>query len=67
MGAEISCRADSSLPGRSAHGFDTSAVPGLSRTIVAQVRTGPMESTPVHQGQPRETLESILVALDTEK
>uniref|UniRef100_A0AAX7UIY6 Euchromatic histone-lysine N-methyltransferase 1b n=1 Tax=Astatotilapia calliptera TaxID=8154 RepID=A0AAX7UIY6_ASTCA len=54
VGAEVSGRADSSLPVRSAHGFDTSAV--MATTALCTLTPGP-----------RETLESILVALDTEK
>ncbi len=67
MGAEVSGRADSSLSIRSAHGLDTSAVPGSSRTTILQAGTGTTESPIVPHGPPRETLESILVALDTEK
>ncbi|XP_076614216.1 histone-lysine N-methyltransferase EHMT1 isoform X1 [Chaetodon auriga] len=66
-GAEVSGRADSSLPIRSAHGLDTSFVPGMSRTAGLQAGTGTMDPPAVPQGPPRETLESILVALDTEK
>ncbi|XP_041666969.1 histone-lysine N-methyltransferase EHMT1 isoform X2 [Cheilinus undulatus] len=62
-GPEVSGRADSSLCNRSLHGFDTSAVPGSSRTVTLQAGTG----TPTHHSAPRETLESLLVALDTEK
>nr|XP_046230727.1 histone-lysine N-methyltransferase EHMT1 isoform X3 [Scatophagus argus] len=67
VGAEVSGRADSSLPIRSAHGLDASAVPGSSRTAMLQARMGTTEPPTVPQGAPRETLESILVALDTEK
>lgn len=67
IGAEVSGRADSSLPIRSSHGLDTSAVPGSSRNAILQAGTGTTEPPSVHQGHPRETLESILVALDTEK
>lgn len=66
MGAENSGRADSSLSIRSAHGLDTSVL-GSSRTTLLQARTGTTELPPVPLGPPRETLESILVALDTEK
>nr|XP_029133597.1 histone-lysine N-methyltransferase EHMT1-like isoform X1 [Labrus bergylta] len=62
-GAELSGRADSSHSNRSSHGYDTSAVPGSSRTPTLQAGTG----TTVHQVAPRETLESLLLALDTEK
>uniref|UniRef100_A0A671Y599 Euchromatic histone-lysine N-methyltransferase 1b n=1 Tax=Sparus aurata TaxID=8175 RepID=A0A671Y599_SPAAU len=57
----------SSLPIRSSHGYDTSALPGSSRNAILQAGTGTTEPPSVHQGHPRETLESILVALDTEK
>lgn len=67
VGTEVSVRADSSLPVRSAHGLDPSAVPGSSRTALLQDRAETTEPLPVPQGPPKETLESILVALDTEK
>ncbi|KAG8010868.1 Histone-lysine N-methyltransferase EHMT1, partial [Nibea albiflora] len=67
VGAEVSGKADSSLPIRSAHGLDTPAVPGSSRTALLQAGTGTTESPTIPQGTQRETLESILVALDTEK
>lgn len=67
VGSEVSGRADSSLPIRSSHGYDTSALPGSSRNAILQAGTGTTEPPSVHQGHPRETLESILVALDTEK
>ncbi|XP_030292441.1 histone-lysine N-methyltransferase EHMT1 isoform X2 [Sparus aurata] len=67
VGGEVSGRADSSLPIRSSHGYDTSALPGSSRNAILQAGTGTTEPPSVHQGHPRETLESILVALDTEK
>ncbi|XP_077352953.1 histone-lysine N-methyltransferase EHMT1 isoform X2 [Festucalex cinctus] len=60
-------RADSSLCAGLATGLDSFDVPGSSRTSDLQ---GDIEATapsPVLQGPPRETLESILVALDTEK
>uniref|UniRef100_A0A8C2ZT39 Euchromatic histone-lysine N-methyltransferase 1b n=1 Tax=Cyclopterus lumpus TaxID=8103 RepID=A0A8C2ZT39_CYCLU len=60
-------RADSSLSARSAHGLDTAAVPGSSRSPTTLVGLGTTVPPPVLQGPPRETLESILVALDTEK
>ncbi|XP_068430104.1 histone-lysine N-methyltransferase EHMT1 isoform X2 [Clinocottus analis] len=67
MGVEVSGRADSSLSARNAHGLDASAVPGLSRssTMLVGLETTAPPTAP--QGPPRETLESILVALDTEK
>uniref|UniRef100_A0A8C4NWJ7 Euchromatic histone-lysine N-methyltransferase 1b n=1 Tax=Dicentrarchus labrax TaxID=13489 RepID=A0A8C4NWJ7_DICLA len=57
----------SSLSIRSGHGLDPTAVPGSSRTAILQAGTGTMEPPTTPQGPPRETLESILVALDTEK
>ncbi|KAM3600361.1 uncharacterized protein V6R79_022076 [Siganus canaliculatus] len=67
-GPEVSGRADSSLSARSPLGLDVSAVPGTSRTLmVQQARTGTMESPAVPQVPPKETLESVLVALETEK
>uniref|UniRef100_A0A3Q3R810 Euchromatic histone-lysine N-methyltransferase 1b n=1 Tax=Monopterus albus TaxID=43700 RepID=A0A3Q3R810_MONAL len=65
--ADISGRADSSLSVHSAHGLDTSAVPGSSRTTALQAGTGTTAAPTVLPGPPRETLEGILVALDTEK
>ncbi|XP_035040196.2 histone-lysine N-methyltransferase EHMT1 isoform X1 [Hippoglossus stenolepis] len=67
VGAEAGGRADSSFSVRSAHPLDTSAVPGSSRTATLQASVGTTASPTVPQGPPRETLESILVALDTEK
>ncbi|XP_055009201.1 histone-lysine N-methyltransferase EHMT1-like, partial [Boleophthalmus pectinirostris] len=55
------CTADSSLSVRSP--LD-SAVPGLSRSSSVQSGT---EAPIAHPGHPRETLESVLVALDNEK
>lgn len=66
VGAEVSGRADSSLSVRSAHGFDTSAVPGSSRAAPLQAGMATTALSTLTPG-PRETLESILVALDTEK
>lgn len=66
--AEVSGRADSSLSIRSsAHELDVSAVPGSSRTASLQAGTGGVTPLTLLSGPPRETLESILVALDTEK
>ncbi|XP_040915268.1 histone-lysine N-methyltransferase EHMT1 [Toxotes jaculatrix] len=65
--AEASGRADSSLSIRSAHALDISAVPGSSRTATLQASMGTTASPTVPQAPPKETLESILVALDTEK
>ncbi|XP_038589635.1 histone-lysine N-methyltransferase EHMT1 isoform X1 [Micropterus salmoides] len=67
VGAEVSGKADSSLPIRSSYALDTSAVPGSSRTALLQAGTGATVPPTVPQGPPRETLESILVSLDTEK
>ncbi|AWP14950.1 putative histone-lysine N-methyltransferase EHMT1 [Scophthalmus maximus] len=69
IGAEASGRADSSLSVRSSHGHldGTSAGPGSTRTSTLQASMGTTASPTVPQGQSRETLESILVALDTEK
>uniref|UniRef100_UPI0037E77919 histone-lysine N-methyltransferase EHMT1 isoform X2 n=1 Tax=Semicossyphus pulcher TaxID=241346 RepID=UPI0037E77919 len=66
-GSEVSGRADSSLSHRSSHGFDTFAVPGSSRGATLQPGTGTAASATALQGPPRETLESLLLALDTEK
>ncbi|XP_069561835.1 histone-lysine N-methyltransferase EHMT1 isoform X1 [Brachyistius frenatus] len=67
VGAEVSGRADSSLCAQSAQSLDASAVPGSSRTASLQAGMGPTAQLPLPPGPPRETLESILVALDTEK
>ncbi|XP_068191296.1 histone-lysine N-methyltransferase EHMT1 isoform X2 [Antennarius striatus] len=67
LGAEVSGKADSSLPVRSGHGLDAAAVPGSSRTSLLQARTGTADVPTVAQGPSRETLEGILAALDTEK
>ncbi|XP_075935606.1 histone-lysine N-methyltransferase EHMT1 isoform X3 [Anarhichas minor] len=67
VGAEVSGRADSSLSARPAHGLDSSAVPGSSMTPTLLTGLGTTAPPTVPQGPPRETLESILVALDTEK
>ncbi|XP_056288053.1 histone-lysine N-methyltransferase EHMT1 isoform X3 [Pseudoliparis swirei] len=68
-GAEVSGRADSSLSAGSGHGLDASVVPGSSRTPPPPPPVGSATAAPpaVLPGPPRETLESILVALDTEK
>ncbi|XP_061655299.1 histone-lysine N-methyltransferase EHMT1 isoform X5 [Phyllopteryx taeniolatus] len=60
-------RADSSLCIGLVSGLDSLAVPGSSMCseLKADIEAG--ASSPVFQGPPRETLESILVALDTEK
>uniref|UniRef100_A0A8C9ZXX6 Euchromatic histone-lysine N-methyltransferase 1b n=1 Tax=Sander lucioperca TaxID=283035 RepID=A0A8C9ZXX6_SANLU len=67
VGAEVSGRADSSLSNRSAQGLDASAVPGSSRAASLLAVAGTSVSPTVPQGAARETLESVLVALDTEK
>uniref|UniRef100_A0A3Q1IN21 Euchromatic histone-lysine N-methyltransferase 1b n=1 Tax=Anabas testudineus TaxID=64144 RepID=A0A3Q1IN21_ANATE len=64
---EVSGRADSSLPVHSVHGLDTSAIPGSSRTATLQTGYGTTATPTVFPGPPRESLEGILVALDTEK
>lgn len=60
LGAELSGRADSSLAARAANGLEAS-------TAVAARAAESTEVLPVPSGPPRETLESILLALDTEK
>uniref|UniRef100_A0A665XBH0 Euchromatic histone-lysine N-methyltransferase 1b n=2 Tax=Echeneis naucrates TaxID=173247 RepID=A0A665XBH0_ECHNA len=68
IGAEVSGRADSSFSVRSSHGLDTCAIPGSSRNpATLQTSMGRAASPIVLPGPPRETLESILMALDTEK
>ncbi|XP_026195320.1 histone-lysine N-methyltransferase EHMT1b isoform X3 [Anabas testudineus] len=67
VGSEVSGRADSSLPVHSVHGLDTSAIPGSSRTATLQTGYGTTATPTVFPGPPRESLEGILVALDTEK
>ncbi|CAF93568.1 unnamed protein product, partial [Tetraodon nigroviridis] len=47
--------------------LDISPVPGSSRFTILQPRSGTTDQSPVPLGPPRETLESILLALDTEK
>uniref|UniRef100_A0A1A8DI31 Euchromatic histone-lysine N-methyltransferase 1b n=2 Tax=Nothobranchius kadleci TaxID=1051664 RepID=A0A1A8DI31_NOTKA len=64
--AEVSGRADSSLPIPSS-GLDASAVPGSFRNAALQAVMGTPAPPTLLPGTPRETLESILVALDTEK
>uniref|UniRef100_A0A1A7YZC5 Euchromatic histone-lysine N-methyltransferase 1b n=2 Tax=Iconisemion striatum TaxID=60296 RepID=A0A1A7YZC5_9TELE len=64
--AEVSGRADSSLPIRSS-GLDALAIPGSSRNAALQAEMGTPAPPTLASGAPRETLESILVALDTEK
>uniref|UniRef100_A0A8C4I6N1 Euchromatic histone-lysine N-methyltransferase 1b n=1 Tax=Dicentrarchus labrax TaxID=13489 RepID=A0A8C4I6N1_DICLA len=63
----------STVPPAFAHGPATPGVPEgradttTGRTAILQAGTGTMEPPTTPQGPPRETLESILVALDTEK
>ena len=65
VGSEVSGRADSSLPARFSDGLDSLAAPGSSQD--AALQAGTMLPPTVQQGAPRESLESILMALDTEK
>ncbi|XP_072227571.1 histone-lysine N-methyltransferase EHMT1 isoform X2 [Leuresthes tenuis] len=67
LGAEASGRADSSLSIRSAHGLDASAVPGFSRNVSLHTGMGTPAPPALPPGAPKETLDSILVALDMEK
>ncbi|XP_026153589.1 histone-lysine N-methyltransferase EHMT1 isoform X2 [Mastacembelus armatus] len=67
VGTDISGRADSSLSVHSAHGLDISVLPGSSRTTILQAGSGTTAPSTILPAPPRETLESILVALDTEK
>lgn len=60
---DVSSKAEISLLDQ----LDISSVPGSSRFTLLQPRLGTTEQAPVPLGPPRETLESILVALDTEK
>lgn len=59
---EVGSKTESFLPDR----LDISPLPGSSRLTLVQ-RAGTTEQAAVPFGPPRETLESILVALDTEK
>ncbi|KAF7646526.1 hypothetical protein LDENG_00186760, partial [Lucifuga dentata] len=74
VGAEVGGRADSSLSIRSGHGADTSALPGWFRFGTPHAGTGATTATsilpgapPILPGLPKDTLESVLIALDTEK
>ncbi|XP_029940545.1 histone-lysine N-methyltransferase EHMT1 [Salarias fasciatus] len=67
LAAEVSGRADSSLSIRSPHAPDAAAVPGSSRTASLQAAPGTPVTPTLPLGQSRETLDSILVALDIEK
>ncbi|KAM4635052.1 histone-lysine N-methyltransferase EHMT1 [Polymixia lowei] len=66
VGAELGGRADSSLPIRSGHGLDP-AIPGGSRSGAPLAAVGTGLTPPALPVPPKETLESILLALDTEK
>uniref|UniRef100_A0A8C5EWU8 Euchromatic histone-lysine N-methyltransferase 1b n=1 Tax=Gouania willdenowi TaxID=441366 RepID=A0A8C5EWU8_GOUWI len=67
--AEVGVRADSSLGVRPSPGPDASSVPGSSRSAAPQAGDGTAaaQQQQLPAGATRETLESILVALDTEK
>ncbi|KAM3874406.1 histone-lysine N-methyltransferase EHMT1 [Diretmus argenteus] len=67
VGAEFSGRADSSLSIPSGHGLDPSAIPGGSSSGAPLAGIGMVVAPTAGAGPPKETLESILVALDTEK
>ncbi|XP_056873989.1 histone-lysine N-methyltransferase EHMT1 isoform X2 [Takifugu flavidus] len=60
---EVSSKAEHFLPDR----LHISPLPGSSSFTLVPPRSGTTEQAPVPAGPPRETLESILVALDTEK
>lgn len=60
---EVGSKAEHFLPDR----LDISPLPGSSRFTLVPPSSGTTEQAPVLAGPPRETLESILVALDTEK
>ncbi|XP_030006074.1 histone-lysine N-methyltransferase EHMT1 isoform X3 [Sphaeramia orbicularis] len=59
-------RADSSLSVHPALGLDVPVVPALSRTPTLHADASAATHS-IHSGPPKDTLESILVALDTEK
>ncbi|XP_071774852.2 histone-lysine N-methyltransferase EHMT1 isoform X1 [Centroberyx gerrardi] len=67
LGAELSGRADSSLSIRTGHGLEIPAIPGGSRSGAPLAGMGIALTTTLPLGPPKETLESILLALDTEK
>ncbi|XP_034048989.1 histone-lysine N-methyltransferase EHMT1 isoform X2 [Thalassophryne amazonica] len=67
VSAEVSGRADSSLSAHSAQGLDTAVTPGRSRTGTPQAGMSTMVPSTFSQSPSKETLENILVALDTEK
>ncbi|KAM6902921.1 histone-lysine N-methyltransferase EHMT1 [Xenentodon cancila] len=67
VGAEATGRADSSVAIRSSHVLDTSAIPGSSRSATLLTEMGTTVPPPLLTGTPRETLENVLVALETEK
>ncbi|XP_016518287.1 histone-lysine N-methyltransferase EHMT1 isoform X2 [Poecilia formosa] len=65
--AEVSGRADSSLSVHPALDPDDPAVPGSSRQATLQPGIGTIAPPMLPLGTTKETLESVLVALDTEK
>ncbi|XP_061590466.1 histone-lysine N-methyltransferase EHMT1 isoform X2 [Cololabis saira] len=65
VGAEASGRADSSVAIHSSQFLDTSAIPGTSRSTTPVM--GTTVPPPFLTGTPIETLENVLVALNTEK
>ncbi|XP_029025325.1 histone-lysine N-methyltransferase EHMT1 isoform X2 [Betta splendens] len=67
VGGEVTGRADSSLSVRSSHGLDASTILGSPRTATLQTGSDTSVSPTAFPGPPRESLEGILVALDTEK
>lgn len=66
MGGDLGGRADSSLSIPPEHTLDTTSFPGGSRTGVLPPAVGMGIGIGVGAA-PKETLESILLALDTEK
>ncbi|XP_047228694.1 histone-lysine N-methyltransferase EHMT1 isoform X3 [Girardinichthys multiradiatus] len=65
--AEVSGRADSSLSAHPTQDLDDPAVPGSSRQVSLQPGIGTIAPPTLPLGTTKETLESVLVALDTEK
>ncbi|KAM9735295.1 histone-lysine N-methyltransferase EHMT1 isoform 2-T2 [Menidia menidia] len=64
---ETTGQADSSLSIRSAPGLDISDGPGFSRDVSLHIGVGTNVPPALPPGPPKETLDSILVALDMEK
>ncbi|MEQ2269849.1 hypothetical protein XENORESO_010958 [Xenotaenia resolanae] len=64
---EVSGRADSSLSAHPTQDLDDPAVPGSSRQVSLQPGIGTIAPPTLPLGTTKETLESVLVALDTEK